>query len=584
MSPTDLEMSHAAAATPKAARPRRTRRTPGSLYAFVVTLICVFLAGVMLAPPAPKSFLAEATVSLAESAEHTDAELLARLRKTIVSDETLRQVLTELGPPPGASPELAADWPPYSEIQRLQAVVRAEPAGADAAGGRGVKLLVVDRDRGRALRTAKALAGAASDVQGSPPRDAVAVDPTMRKHLLELRSAENEARQALDAFLRKQFQTADEESGKSSGKPEGVSSKKKSSPFKAGRRGGVARSTPRAADTREQWFILAAYGDAAARRQLNPAWLELQRQLEQMEANRNKLLERLTPLHPQVQRIDVEMSDIRRRQYKVPRYLDAGEAAATPTTPTDPMPAGGDGPNGTPTDPAVTHPGSAPTVESPMIESPGGSSRSPSGGNLFPRENPASTAQPWQADPEARAVVVAQYEALRDNYEHARRQLEEAEMLLARSDDAVPQADGQAAQVHGVAAPRIVETYGGAPSGAALAMVGMLSLATGAWVALSVRRATPAIDVLRTADDVNNALNLPLLGDLRGKASAARKSPDRRRGQLACHAVRAAELLLAVFTLAFLVVAMLDSPFLSEALSNPLAAVSQIMQRLINLI
>jgi hypothetical protein len=577
-------MSHAAAATPKAARPRRTRRTPGSLYAFTVTLICVFLAGVMLAPPTPKSFLAEATVSLAESAEHTDAELLARLRKTIVSDETLRQVLTELGPPPGASPDLAGDWPPYSEIQRLQAVVRIESAGADSAGGRGVKLLVVDRGQDRALKTAKALAGAASDVQGTPHGDAVAIDPTMRKQLLELRSAENEARQALDAFLRKQFQTADEDSSKS-GKPEGVSSRKKPSLIKAGRHGGVARSTPRAADTREQWFILAAYGDAAPRRQLNPAWLELQRQLEQLETKRNKLLEQLTPLHPQVQKIDVEMSDIRRRQYKVPRYLDAGESPATPTTPTDPLPSGGtaETPNGTPTDPAITPPGSAPTIQTPMIESPGGFNGNP-GITDLPSENPSTAAPPWQADPEARAVVVAQYEALRDNYEHARRQLEEAEMLLARSDDAVPQADGQVTQVHGVAAPRVVETYGGAPSGAALAIVGLLSLAAGAWVALSVRRATPTVDVLRTADDVNNALSLPLLGDLRGKASAARKSPVRRRGQLACHAVRAAELLLAVFALAFLVVAMLDSPFLSEALSNPLAAVSQIMQRLTNLI
>jgi hypothetical protein len=582
MSPTDLEMSHADAATPKAARPRRSRRTPGSLYAFVVTLICVFLAGVMLAPPSPRLFLAEATVSLAESAEHTDAEVLARLRKKIVSDETLRQVLTELGPPPGASPELADNWPPYSEIQRLQAGVRIEPAGADTAAGRGVKLLVVDRDRDRALKTAEALGGAASHAQGSRQGGAVAVDPTTRKRMLELRSAENEARQALDAFLRKQFPTADEGSGKSGGEPEGVSSKKKPSRIKAGRRGGVAQATPDTAVTREQRFILAAYGVAAQRR-LNPAWLALQRQLEQKEAERNELLERLTPLHPQVQKIDVEMSDIRRRQYKVPRYLDAGEAPATPTVP---VPAGGpaETPYDRPTDPAVTPPGRRPTVDTPAIEWPGASSGNPGDAVRSPGENPASTSPYWQTDPQRQAVVAAQYEALRNNYEHARRQLDEAEMLAARIDDASPQAGPQAGQVRAVAAPRIVETYGGAPSGAALAIVGMLSVAAGVWVALSVRRATPAADVLRTPDDVSNALNLPLLGDLRRKVSAARKSPGRRRGRWACQAVRAAELLLAVFALAFLLVAMVDSPFLSEALSNPLAAVSQIMQRLTNLI
>ncbi|MEQ8784922.1 MAG: hypothetical protein RIC55_01425 [Pirellulaceae bacterium] len=573
-------MTHGDAAANLATRPKRARRGPGSLYAFVVTLICVFVAGVMLAPATPKQYVVQATVSLADSAERTEAELLAQLRESIVADDNLRRILVEVGPPTSAAAETASNWPPYSEIERLKANVALKAVD----GGEGVKLLVVETNKERGLEIARLLTEHTRDDHAVKGSSNFAVNATVQQRVQELRDVEQAAREKLDAFLQKQFQTVEDKAPSKDTKPDGVSSKKNPRGISPAGRGGVARWNHSGASQREALFILAAFGDSSTRT-VNPAWRELQQELDEKSVERDRLLRTLTPLHPQVQQIEVEMSEIRRRQYNTPQYLDGSAAPASNAPNSHPNP--NPNPESTPT-PSVTLPGQGggsndPGVNTPRVPiTPRVPTTPPNAGASNPSATPPAAA--FQLDPATRTKVVAQYQTLRGEYDQARRELDEAESALARINLQTTPQTPPPSEMNLLAPPSILAAQGGAPSTLGLALVGVIALAMATAVGISLRGATPTTNVLTTPDQASEAMGLPIIGDLRTRRSPVRQAPVGRRVQLARHVVRASELLLAVFALAFLLAAMLDSPFMSEAMQNPLAAVSQIMHRLTNLI
>lgn len=539
MSQTGNGMPHGDAPTRRAPNRRRNRRTPGPLYAFSVTLLFVFLAGAMLLPPTGRRYLCEATLSIAESADLTEAELLSQVRQTVLSDETLRQVLVDLGPPRGLPAKMAADWPPYSAIERLHDNVRITPARAAASADRRVTITALASDEQRATALVARLADAVVHDGHGKSDSGPAIDDSLRQQLAKLRQAETETRKTLDRFLQQHFQTVRGELPQSGSKPADVSTRRRPRRPATARPGGVSAASFDGAAGGVP-VVLAAFGDAQSPATPNPEYAKLERQLAEKASQRNSLLERLTPLHPEVMQIDLEMQELRQQLYKTPRYLDGSPDGPAATDPTPPGTEAGSG---------ATSPGATSAVDSAAL-----------------------------------AAQARQYEQLHREYEQARRRLAEAEALVEQHSEAA----GSAAALHDPAAkiataPRITAHSGGAPSGGSLAMLGMLSMVAGALVGLSLRGAREDSRVFTSAEQVGETLGLPVVGDLRTGDSADKARAPARRRQLAAMAVRAAELLLALFALLFLLAAMLDSPFLLETLRNPLGAASQVVRRLTNL-
>jgi hypothetical protein len=505
--------------------------------------LVAFVSGLLVLPPTPAWHEAAATISRDGSIQ-TGAGFAAAVREHLLADDALRSVLKQLGAPPGVDAKLARDWPPYSEVERLRGTVRITPTAPIGDGRERVAMFVVDADPERARQVLEKLALLATAADSGETGTA-AVDADVQRQLEELRAAERQAGAKLDAFLKQHLpaepsDVLDAQAPQTSAAPEEF-------PRATERIGAVDASRHSASGS--QFRLLAAIEEAnapsAAGLTENPDWLALKSDLDERMGERDRLLRQLTPLHPQVQAIDAEIEEILLRLDQTPRYLNASQA-------TSPRPAG---------TPPGTSASDAGQTGAAIIESPS-----------------TADGKPPSIGSEQFAAHAAEYESLLRGYEDARRRLAEAESL-AKPLPSAGAAGGSAARL--VDAPRIVRSEGGDPSRLSVVLLGIASLLAGAATAWACRGAPPVASTFASAAEAARELGLPLLGEIRRGQSVAAAAPrGTLRRAVAARAVRVAEMLLVVFVVAFLLVAVLDSPFLGEALSSPLSAASRIMQRL----
>ena len=131
-----------------------------------------------------------------------------------------------------------------------------------------------------------------------------------------------------DTFLNQHF-TADKISGQSESEQAG--------PLPEGDlRDGLplVKPTPGLHFGREDWLEMPK-----SPTKLNPRWAELNNKLARLMARRTELLERMTPAHPDVQNIGLEIEDLERQIASVPRETArVGRDSLPPITPMPPGP------------------------------------------------------------------------------------------------------------------------------------------------------------------------------------------------------------------------------------------------------
>lgn len=570
--------------SPKPSRTRRARRTPHPLYAGVVIGLVVFVAGLLVLPPALLWHEAETTIACSD-AEQCAAAADA-IRQRLSDADAARELLKELGPPAGADEHLRQDWPPYSEIERLRTMVRVTPAEADDVPQ--VTLTAIDSDQNRALQIVERLAAGAAMQAETPNPVGTAIDPAVQSQLDALKAAERQARARLDAFVKEHLQPAP-------GEPSGQNEPAGGSPPKTSRfdRGsvevGARENSPAAmqalaasslctpASVLASPFQLLSGtqgpppGSAAAGGQFeNPEWIKLMQDLDARTSERNRLLRQMTPLHPQVQAIDAEIGQIRARLEVTPRYEVRGansgsNPAPAPPGASSPYPA----PPGTP--PPDTPPTPAPPPET--SSTPGAQ----------PSDVKPPDVKPPDADASLLATHASQYNALRKDYEAARRALVEAEALMQELA-AQPSVVSKVGLTHTVEPPHVVRSHGGEPARSGVIVLSVLSLVAGVAAAWACRGAAPVTNTFASAEEAGKELGMPVLGEIQRSTKGASKPRVRLRQTIAVRAVRVAEMLLVVFIAGFLIVSIIDSPLVVQALKSPLGAASRIMQRLTEII
>jgi hypothetical protein len=569
----------------KPSRQRRPRRAPRPLYAGVMVGVVVFVSGLLVLPPSPTWHEAQVTIVCSDAKE--SAKAAAAIRGQLADDDAARKLLNQWGPPPGSSASVSKDWPPYSEIERLRQAVRI--ATAEEGDVPHVTLAVIDANRKRALLVAERLADAAG---GSPPISAASapIDPAVQSQLEALKSQEQQARARLDAFLKRHFNqslppTPGDDADRAS---ESKTSKREASPAQVGKRQGI-RHRPFIPNVVLAQFEVPPGGQSlpsaaalASRQTENPEWIKLKQDHDAQIAQRARMLQRMTPVHPQVLALEAEIERLRRLLENTPRYDDPRRSpAAAPVfpAPVDSSPL--DAPSVNPA-PIVNpySPHADPSTKPPPGVTP--SDPSNAGGSNAGASNVPEHDLP-AVDPELLAAHASQYNALRRSYEQARRALAEAEALVKKLA-AQPPAVSNVALTHTADEPQIVRSQGGEPSKAGVVMLGLLALVAGGATAWACRGASPNTNTFASAEEAGRELGLPLIGDIQRAAGAPSKPRASLRQSIAVRAVRVAELLLVVFGVGFLIVSMIDSPLVLQALQSPLSAASRIMQRLTELI
>ena len=252
-----------------------------------------------------------------------------RIEQQIVSDASLRRALGSLAPAGnGRAGDVASAGPAESpgQVRGTLRVVAVETSSPDQLR---ISISSTDPDRDRAVRLVNNLAG-----QYAQQRRA-ALEATLSRSYFEARNAAElahreflEATGQLEAFLAGHFE-------KSPGETEPEA-------------GGPVATTPPAA------------GPAAANPSRiidNPEWVELDRQLADLQRQRAQLLVERMQAHPEVQDIDVRIARLQEHLASVPMQIveepgegredlppAAGEAARQPPLAQDPstMPAQGD--------------------------------------------------------------------------------------------------------------------------------------------------------------------------------------------------------------------------------------------------
>lgn len=140
--------------------------------------------------------------------------------------------------------------------------------------------------------------------QSSSGKNAHALRQTEARALVEARSRLDEAQRNLDDFVTASIAQAGVAPGQSAGPP---------------RSARTQGATPRSATT-----------------QVNPAWTELQQQIQDLERARKSAAEQLTPLHPRLKLLDAELEDARVRHQGTAQFLSGAPAANDTEVPSEP--------------------------------------------------------------------------------------------------------------------------------------------------------------------------------------------------------------------------------------------------------
>ncbi len=263
---------------------------------------------------------------------------------------------------------------------------------------------------------------------------------------------------------------------------------------------------------------------------INPRWQELNVQLGDRKRQRVELLDKLTPAHPRVQALDLAIADVDAERNATPEMI----AAAPDVAPFDKLPA--------------------PTVS--------------------------------EKDANAAAVAARREEAKRLDAEIAfaqehslgiekKKELAESKFSNATKAARIAQQDQVAAAAQNSLIAMLPDTLPqppGANPRTAISFSGMLALLAGALVARRARRDEP---VFRSAAEVRQTLDLPVLGVIPFEPDQSPKESPICEPRWVRRSVLAAELWVAAAVLLVAVCAAIDSQFLVQLLADPLAACSQ---------
>ncbi len=267
----------------------------------------------------------------------------------------------------------------------------------------------------------------------------------------------------------------------------------------------------------------------------NPSWVEIQRELAGLRQRRVALLVDLTEAHPRVLKLDDKITRVEQRLKVTPLYLMVDAPAPAPPVMAD--------------DP--------PTPKPPV----------------------ASLAPPLEDSQELRRI--AQVRAhLQHSVGTARQRFEAAEQKLLAADEGLSRARqvSPARIAQPAAAPAPVEPNS---PGGTLAILGCVALVVGGGVFVQGVRVDPT---LRTADEVERALSLPVVGMLAVDHRADAKPPIAAPPGWTRRLSRGAELFLFVFALMSMGLAIADSGFAARCWSDPVRAPSYAVRRAVTVL
>ncbi len=278
----------------------RTGHIGFSLLAFLCGAAAVYAVGYQRAHQAPDQVAAAFVWQRTASSAARHVPNAATIREELLSDATLDQVAERLSP-----------------TDRASVLVQ-----VDSNASRGHSLIAVrvtDPDAERAVGLANRLAE-----QYFKRHAAAAADAKAGQHELQSRTDADQARQRylaarqrLDLFLDTHFRQRPSDTDRPAD-PSTVQSKRpptESSPptVHAPERVAVAQTAPSTIENR--------------------LWLDLDRQRTELLQRRSQFLVDRTPLHPDVQELDVQIAILERRLAQVPRRVAATSATPSATVP-----------------------------------------------------------------------------------------------------------------------------------------------------------------------------------------------------------------------------------------------------------
>lgn len=287
-------------------------RTKLCVFAFLVTGAAVYLVAVGKVGRS-SGYTATATIyhrftpSDGRAADDPAAVLPrpdpTRIEQQIGCDANLRRALGRLAQADSGRAGNVSSAGPAESPAQLRRRLRVVTDETSSPGQLRTSISFADRNRDRAVRLVNHLARQYAE------QSRTAVDGTFNRRYLEARSAADLARRAfreakgqLEAFLAGHFQEAPAETEPETGGPSATP------PSAAGR----AAPAPTAA--------------RPSRMVDNPEWVELDRQLAELEGQRSQLLVERMPVHPEVQDIDARIARLQQHLASVPMQIAEARA------------------------------------------------------------------------------------------------------------------------------------------------------------------------------------------------------------------------------------------------------------------
>jgi hypothetical protein len=271
--------------------------------------------------------------------------------------------------------------------------------------------------------------------------------------------------------------------------------------------------------------------------QLNPVWEETQDELTRLTQELGSLLEVLTPNHPRVRNVSLQMEHLQRQLSETSRYLDETQR---------------------------------PVMAAVSVESAGGQV----GWETSPPDEYASQASGVSEDTTRRGLGSERVRRQAD-YQLACQQREEAERTLTelmtlRQLEAADRAAEVPRQISSVPSVRLVA---GRPAPVVVGTVGLLALLCGAVTYWSARSAGNW--PLSTLSEVRAASGLPVVAQLGIDVAGGRRARRASWRRVLGGSTRASELVL-LLLLALYVWSLLHAgPYGQELLENPLGSLAQ---------
>ncbi len=283
---------------------------------------------------------------------------------------------------------------------------------------------------------------------------------------------------------------------------------------------------------------------SAPQPQLNSEWEQLQDEFAQLTTELTDLLQTVTPNHPRVRDVTLQMEEIRRQLESTSQFQDApasnSQAAATawPETPAGAVAGTGLAATGGPV-------AAATATEVSLETRPG--------------------AEHWAA--------AAGYQHLRERYDHAIREREQAERewstMLAKQQTAIGSSPAKIGRI--IRPASLVRQVGGRPSNGCVLLIGLTAILCGA----AVRWGGDAVagpPRVSTVDDLQQTLSIPVVGQISIDPMPVHMRRRCRWSRAVRWSTRGCELALGAMVLLFLLSAVSGGPAYAELMDNPLGA------------